>query len=78
MQKLSWDSALAAKAQTHAGECTFEHSPNRGNSGENIWVSEYEDFSLAVRLWYEEVYDSQCNCKNVFKECCGHYTQVSF
>lgn len=76
MEKLNWDPNLAAAAQAHANHCTLEHTVDRGNTGENIWVSQQPDFSLAVRLWYEEVYDAKCGCKDTFKECCGHYTQV--
>lgn len=77
MQEVVWDTALAAQAQAHADACVLQHSTNRVNVGENIWAAPYSDFSGAVKMWFDEVYDSRCGCSNGFKECCGHYTQVS-
>jgi hypothetical protein len=76
MQEVVWDTALAAQAQAHADACVLQHSTNRVNVGENIWAAPYSDFSGAVKMWFDEVYDTRCGCSNGFKECCGHYTQL--
>ena len=38
MEMMNWDPALAAKAQSWANQCTFNHSPDSQNGvvGENI------------------------------------------
>lgn len=77
MQMLKWDPYLAQQAQAHANTCTFAHSQNRDNAGENIYVAYGgNEYLSAVKLWFDEVYDPQCGCSNYFKECCGHFTQV--
>jgi len=76
MQEVVWDAGLAAQAQGHANTCILQHSTNRVNVGENIWAAPYSDFSGAVKMWFDEVYDSRCGCTNGFKDCCGHYTQL--
>lgn len=73
-----WDDNLAIQAQRHADKCLFAHSEDRVNTGENIWAAPFSNYEGAVKLWFDEVYDTQCGCQNVFKECCGHYTQVKF
>lgn len=76
MQEMSWDNGLAVQAQKHADRCLFAHSEDRVSTGENIWAAPFSNYEGAVRLWFDEVYDTQCGCQNYFKECCGHYTQV--
>ena len=76
MQALYWDPALARSAQRHADSCDFWHSKGRKGVGENIWAASYPDYSNAVTLWFDEVYDPACKCPHHFKACCGHYTQV--
>lgn len=54
----------------------FRHSRDRVNVGENIWAAPYSNYSNAIRLWFDEVYDKKCDCKHAYKHCCGHYVQV--
>jgi len=77
MQKINWDPQLAADAQTHANRCYFGHSTNRINTGESIWATPVLSDSvgkLAVKWWYDEVY--QCGCGNGYTQCCAHYSQL--
>jgi hypothetical protein len=77
MQEMKWDDQLARSAQAHASRCVFEHtSPAVRSYGENLWASPASNPGTAVALWFDEVRDSQCNCFNTYKACCGHYTQV--
>lgn len=77
MRLMRWDENLAVSAQAHASECTFSHSTNRNNVvGENIWASVFDTYRDAVQIWFNEVYDKNCDCTNYYKHCCGHYTQV--
>jgi hypothetical protein len=71
-----WSDKLAASAQRHADRCDFRHSTDRVKTGENIWAAPYENYSDAVRLWYQEVHDPYCGCQHAYKHCCGHYVQV--
>uniref|UniRef100_A0A158Q5V7 SCP domain-containing protein n=1 Tax=Dracunculus medinensis TaxID=318479 RepID=A0A158Q5V7_DRAME len=76
MQMLYWSNELARSAQRHANRCDFRHSRDRVNVGENIWAAPYSNYSNAIRLWFDEVYDKKCDCKHAYKHCCGHYVQV--
>ena len=79
MQRMSWSRDLAAQAQRYAEQCDFNHSSKGSKvirAGENIWAASYANYSNAVRLWFDEVYDPGCGCGTTFKYCCGHYTQV--
>jgi len=77
MQEIKWDSQLARSAQDHANKCVFEHTSASVRSfGENLWASPANNPGTAVRLWFDEVRDGQCNCFNTYKACCGHYTQI--
>jgi hypothetical protein len=78
MRYVYWDNTLAATAQAHANRCDFDHSGNRQNIGENIWVAPYADYSGAVKLWFDEYADKSCGCQHFYKHCCGHYTQVAW
>ncbi|VDN04245.1 unnamed protein product [Thelazia callipaeda] len=76
MRLMYWSDELAMSAQTHANRCDFRHSHDRVNVGENIWAAPYSNYTGAVTRWFDEVYDSECNCKHAYKHCCGHYVQV--
>lgn len=79
MRMIYWSDELAASAQAHSDTCDFQHSRNRrSNVGENIWAAPFENYSNAVFAWYNEVNDRECNCKNAYIHCCGHYVQVCF
>uniref|UniRef100_A0A0R3RN36 SCP domain-containing protein n=1 Tax=Elaeophora elaphi TaxID=1147741 RepID=A0A0R3RN36_9BILA len=72
MQQMYWSDELAMSAQRHANR----HSSDRINVGENIWAAPYSNYTEAVSRWFNEVYDSRCDCKHVYKHCCGHYVQI--
>jgi len=76
MQYIRWDNTLAESAQAHANRCTFSHSTDRHNIGENIWAAHYPDYSKAAFLWWNESNDPNCDCGISYKHCCGHYTQM--
>jgi len=78
MRYLFWDDYLAQTAQAFADKCDFRHSTGRVDIGENIWAAGYGDYSDAVRLWFIEVYDKDCQCPHYYKHCCGHYVQVAW
>ncbi|VDK40302.1 unnamed protein product, partial [Gongylonema pulchrum] len=78
MRLMYWSDELAASAQRHANRCDFRHSHDRLNVGENIWAAPYSNYTEAVTRWFNEVYDSRCDCKHAYKHCCGHYVQVIF
>ncbi|VDP30110.1 unnamed protein product [Soboliphyme baturini] len=76
MMLMTWSRYSASNAQKHADRCLFQHSSDRYNSGENIWAAPFANFSGAVNLWFNEIFDRHCGCTNAYKACCGHYTQV--
>jgi len=76
MMMMFWSDKLAESAQRHADRCDFGHSTDRVKTGENIWAAPYQNYSDAVRLWYQEVHDPWCGCQHAYKHCCGHYVQV--
>ncbi|EFO14135.1 SCP-like extracellular protein [Loa loa] len=76
MLLMHWSDELAMSAQRHANRCDFRHSTDRINVGENIWAAPYSNYTEAVSRWFNEVYDSRCDCKHAYKHCCGHYVQV--
>uniref|UniRef100_A0A1I8AL15 SCP domain-containing protein n=1 Tax=Steinernema glaseri TaxID=37863 RepID=A0A1I8AL15_9BILA len=59
MYKLSYDCELEALAQAWASGCQFEHSPNYGEVGENIYsdMSPQSNASVldALDLWWSEL-----------------------
>jgi len=81
---LVWDQNLADSAQLYANQCTWQHSSNRINTGENLYVSlssqagQVSTIEQAVYSWAEGEYldynfsSSTCNAGKM----CGHYTQV--
>uniref|UniRef100_A0A915Q0J2 SCP domain-containing protein n=1 Tax=Setaria digitata TaxID=48799 RepID=A0A915Q0J2_9BILA len=76
MRLMHWSDELAMSAQRHANRCDFRHSNDRVNIGENIWAAPYSNYTEAVSRWFNEVYDSSCDCQHAYKHCCGHYVQV--
>ncbi|CAG9539139.1 unnamed protein product [Cercopithifilaria johnstoni] len=76
MRLMYWSDELEMSAQRHANKCDFRHSKDRINVGENIWAAPYANYTEAVSQWFNEVYDSRCDCKHAYKHCCGHYVQI--
>lgn len=66
------------KRFTFSVSVNHRHSQDRVNVGENIWAAPYSNYTEAVAQWFNEVYDSSCDCKHAYKHCCGHYVQVFF
>jgi hypothetical protein len=79
LPNLFWDADLAASAREYAGECVFQHSSNRINTGENLYASTAPDADIddAVEAWAgeESFYTFDTN-ECLPGEQCGHYTQV--
>lgn len=80
---LTWDSSLAATAQTYAAQCIWGHNADRGSDvGENIAYMYSSSGAVAptqdlVQLWADEQanYDYATN-SCAAGETCGHYTQM--
>ncbi|KAI0695765.1 PR-1-like protein [Cerioporus squamosus] len=71
---LSWSGDLAAKAQTWANKCTFQHSGGKlGPYGENLAAGTGSSYGIgpAIKSWTDEV--SQYNAKSPQP---SHFTQV--
>jgi uncharacterized protein YkwD len=78
---LCWSNTVAAVAQAWADNCTWQHNPDRGFLGENIFAGSgnwlVSGASSAVSLWAAEAadYDYASNsCES--GKVCGHYTQI--
>jgi len=83
LKELSWDNNLAESAQQYANQCVWQHSTNRVNTGENLYVQASSSagtqtsISQAVDSWAGEYqfYDfGSTTCQA--GEMCGHYTQI--
>jgi len=83
LKEMSWDDSLAESAQQYANQCVWEHSSNRINTGDNLYVEGSSNENLvtpisqAVESWAAEYafYDfSSTSCQD--GEMCGHYTQI--
>jgi|GEM_PF-1693107 len=83
LKDMTWDDSLAESAQQYANQCVWEHSSNRINVGENLYVegsssaSHVTPISQAVESWASEfsLYDfNSATCQP--GEMCGHYTQI--
>jgi hypothetical protein len=71
---LTWDSTVAAAAQTWANGCKFQHSSN--GYGENIYASTGSATpSAIVSSWVSEK-TNYTYSTNTCSGTCGHYTQV--
>ncbi|XP_007892428.1 peptidase inhibitor 16 [Callorhinchus milii] len=78
MLKMSWDSGLENIAKTYAAKCIWEHNPERGNVGENLFVGTGKfNVGNAIKSWYDEkpYYTFETMGCAADKKC-GHYTQV--
>jgi len=75
----SWDKSLAESAKQYAQQCTWAHSNNRNNAGENLFAGTYSNYDIntAVTSWAAErqYYDYTTNTCQTGKQC-GHYTQI--
>ncbi|XP_039277653.1 venom allergen 5 [Nilaparvata lugens] len=90
MQKMTWDSELADRAQYWANQCMFKHDGDRGkNTGQNLYIIYYggphaerqHNFTQAVESWYGEhkyyTYKKlESGDSNDPTTQTGHYTQV--
>jgi uncharacterized protein YkwD len=79
--KLSWSGQLAQAAQAYARTCPsngaggFNHDPNRGQVGENLFWGPGTNARQAVQWWFNEIKDY--DFKNpVWSAKVGHFTQV--
>lgn len=71
-----WSEEDAKAAQDWANGCVYNHNPNNGGRGENIFASAgAATVELVVKAWADEaanyIYDTN-KCRGV----CGHYTQI--
>lgn len=76
--KLVWSETAADVARGYAAKCVFEHNPERGKHGENLFASTGGAGPQAVvDAWVGEQaqysYDTNTCQKDAM---CGHYTQV--
>nr|XP_033774539.1 peptidase inhibitor 16-like [Geotrypetes seraphini] len=74
-----WDSSLEKQAKAYAAECIWDHNPNLGNTGENLYMTSSNTLSMAdaMNSWHKERIDydfATMACTE--KKMCGHYTQV--
>ncbi|XP_036390117.1 peptidase inhibitor 16-like [Megalops cyprinoides] len=78
MRKMSWMESLETTAAEYVTKCVWDHNPNRGDIGENLFVGTGPfNLTKAVTSWYLEHQDytyhnNSCKEDNL----CGHYTQV--
>ncbi len=78
---VKWDERLAADAADYAKQCVFEHAPNPGRVGENLYLHSNEEALVAsaevVYSWSKEAehYDYSTNSCQAGHQC-GHYTQL--
>jgi hypothetical protein len=77
MARLVWDPNIAQTAQNWANQCNFSHNPNRGFTGENLFLGPSTPLNEGVDLWFGE------NTSYTFGPfsndnlgTAGHYTQV--
>ncbi|XP_037698332.1 peptidase inhibitor 16-like isoform X2 [Choloepus didactylus] len=79
MLKMYWDEELAEFAQAYAQKCRWEHNPDRGQRGENLYIIGTQELHLpnAVADWYNERHFYDFKKKTCQKgKICGHYTQI--
>lgn len=74
---LNWSDSDAAVAKAYAAKCVFQHNPNRGPRGENLYAASggTNTPEKVVGSWESE--KAQYNyANNSCSGVCGHYTQV--
>ncbi|XP_035237011.1 peptidase inhibitor 16-like [Anguilla anguilla] len=78
MRRMSWDDSLALVAAGYATKCVWEHNPDLGDLGENLYATSGPfNASKAITGWYLEHLDySYHNDSCPEDKLCGHYTQV--
>lgn len=83
LKMMNWDESLAQSAQAYANECVWQHSTNRINVGENLYVEGSSNpehvtpLSQAVDSWASEYVFYNFNTTGCQSgEMCGHYTQI--
>ncbi|XP_008107961.2 peptidase inhibitor 16 [Anolis carolinensis] len=78
MLKMSWDPELEAIAKDYATKCIWEHNPDRGRRGENLFAMSGDlDVKTIVESWYDEYqYYNMTTLTCEEGQMCGHYTQV--
>uniref|UniRef100_G1KSX8 SCP domain-containing protein n=1 Tax=Anolis carolinensis TaxID=28377 RepID=G1KSX8_ANOCA len=74
----SWDPELEAIAKDYATKCIWEHNPDRGRRGENLFAMSGDlDVKTIVESWYDEYqYYNMTTLTCEEGQMCGHYTQV--
>ncbi|MBN3281885.1 PI16 inhibitor, partial [Polyodon spathula] len=78
MQLMKWDSALEAMAAQYATACIWDHNPERGETGENLFLTSGQlNGTHVVQNWYNEHLDYTFHTGSCTPgKMCGHYTQV--
>lgn len=74
-----WDDGLAEAAQRYSAQCLWQHSNDRGHTGENLYASSSPSVGVseAVQAWASEHldYDFRSDACTAGAQC-GHYTQL--
>uniref|UniRef100_H3AQT0 SCP domain-containing protein n=1 Tax=Latimeria chalumnae TaxID=7897 RepID=H3AQT0_LATCH len=79
MLEMSWDTELESLAENYATNCIWDHNPDRGMTGENLFASINKplDVEEAMKDWYQEHEDYDFETKEcTMGKACGHYTQI--
>ena len=77
LPSMSWDTTVAAAAQTWADQCKFSH--NAAGYGQNLYASAGSGAPspmAVVTSWVSEVADYDYAANACSGPACGHYTQV--
>lgn len=76
-----WSQPLTESALAYAHQCTWQHSTERINTGENLFASTAlsSSISKAVDLWADEVQHYSFETSSCEQDQqCGHYTQIAW